>query len=110
MMIDISAIQTLEIMQNQRDHKSKDCLFGLLNHTLTPMGSRMLRNNVLQPPTEHEKFILPRYDALEELTAHEDMFRALRKGIAEDHLTLTSTYYSSAETDLRRGKASDQGM
>ena len=80
MMIDISAIQALEIMQNQRNHKSKDCLFGLLNHTSTPMGSRMLRSNILQPPTRQDSFIQPRYDALEELTTSEDMFRDIRKG------------------------------
>ncbi|KAF5665712.1 DNA mismatch repair MSH4 [Fusarium denticulatum] len=38
MMIDISAIQSLEIMQNIRNPKSKDSLFGLLNHTCTPMA------------------------------------------------------------------------
>lgn len=80
MMIDISAIQSLEIMHNSRSSKSKDCLFGLLNHTSTPMGSRMLRSNILQPPTRQDAFIDPRYDALEELTTNEEMFRELRKG------------------------------
>ncbi|KAI1011422.1 hypothetical protein LB504_002228 [Fusarium proliferatum] len=60
MMIDISAIQSLEIMQNIRNSKSKDSLFGLLNHTCTPMGSRMLRSNILQPPTRPDLFITPR--------------------------------------------------
>lgn len=80
MMIDISAIQSLEIMQNQRNTKSKDCLFGLLNHTVTPMGSRMLRTNILQPPTQYDKFIKPRYEALDELTTNEEMFREIRTG------------------------------
>lgn len=80
MMIDISAIQSLEIMQNLRNAKSKESLFGLLNHTSTPMGSRMLRSNILQPPTRPESFISPRYDALEELTTNEEMFREIRKG------------------------------
>lgn len=80
MMIDISAIQSLEIMHNLRNSKSKDCLFGLLNHTSTPMGSRMLRSNILQPPTRSDSFINPRYDALEELTTNEEMFREIRKG------------------------------
>lgn len=80
MMIDISAIQSLEIMHNLRNSKSKDCLFGLLNHTSTPMGSRMLRSNILQPPTCSDSFINPRYDALDELTTNEEMFREIRKG------------------------------
>ena len=80
MMIDISALQSLEIMQNQQRSKSKDCLFGLLNHTLTPMGSRLLRTNMLQPPTGVETFIEPRYEALEEVTTNEELFRGTRKG------------------------------
>jgi DNA mismatch repair protein MSH4 len=80
MMIDISAIQSLEIMQNIRSPKSKDSLFGLLNHTCTPMGSRMLRSNILQPPTHPDLFITPRYDALDELTTNEEMFLEIRKG------------------------------
>ncbi|KAI9158089.1 MutS 4 [Paramyrothecium foliicola] len=81
MMIDISAIQALEVMQNLHSPKSKHCLFGLLNETATPMGSRMLRSNILQPPTLGDLFITPRYDALEELTTNEEMFHEIRKAL-----------------------------
>ncbi|CAJ0549703.1 Ff.00g033160.m01.CDS01 [Fusarium sp. VM40] len=87
MMIDISAIQSLEIMQNLRSSKSKESLFGLLNHTSTPMGSRMLRSNILQPPTRPDLFIVPRYDALEELTTNEEMFLEIRKALKLFHDT-----------------------
>ncbi|RGP76984.1 DNA mismatch repair msh4 [Fusarium longipes] len=83
MMIDISAIQSLEIMQNTRNPKSKDSLFGLLKHTSTPMGSRLLRSNILQPPTDAERVVLTRYDALEELTTNEEMFLEIRKGMLQ---------------------------
>jgi DNA mismatch repair protein MSH4 len=43
------------------------------------MGTRMLRTNILQPPTQEDTFINPRYDALEELTKNEEMFWELRK-------------------------------
>lgn len=91
MMIDISAIQSLEIMQNLRNSKSKDSLFGLLNHTSTPMGSRLLRSNILQPPTDAERVVVTRYDALEELTTNEEMFLEIRKGmtISECRIPLT---------------------
>jgi DNA mismatch repair protein MSH4 len=79
MMIDLSAIASLELIQNLQYAKSKDCLFGFLNQAQTPMGSRMLRANILQPYTKTED-IEPRYDALEELTTHEDMFYEVRKG------------------------------
>jgi DNA mismatch repair protein MSH4 len=79
MMIDLSSIASLELIQNMQNTKSKDCLFGLLNGTLTPMGSRMLRSNILQPSTEQEK-IEARYDALEELSLKEELFYAARQG------------------------------
>lgn len=79
MMIDISALQCLEIIRNTHSEKSKDSLFGLLNHTVTPMGNRMLRTNLIQPPTLYDAFIAPRYAALEELTINEEVFSEIRK-------------------------------
>lgn len=80
MMIDLSAIKSLEIMQNRHNPKPKECLFGLLNNTTTAMGSRMLRSNILQPPTRHDTFIQPRYDALEEMATSEEIFRSTQQG------------------------------
>ena len=85
MMIDFSTIYSLELVQNLQNLKSKDCLFGLLNQTLTPMGSRLLRSNILQPLTEAD-IISKRYDALEELTTKEEMFFATRQGLLEKQL------------------------
>ena len=79
MMIDLSTIRSLELIQNLNDPKSRDCLFGLLNHTLTPMGSRLLKSNILQPLTE-KTTLEERYDALQELTTHEEIFSAVRHG------------------------------
>ncbi|KAI1415853.1 DNA mismatch repair protein-like protein MutS [Hypoxylon sp. FL1857] len=81
MMIDISTIHSLELIQNLQNAKSKDCLFGLLNETLTPMGSRMLRSNILQPSCQVDSTLVPRYDALDELTIKEDMFFEIRKAL-----------------------------
>ena len=78
-MIDLSSIHSLELIQNLKVARSKDCLFGLLNQTLTPMGSRLLRGNILQPLTEID-VIRKRYDALEELATREEMFFAVRQG------------------------------
>lgn len=80
MMIDVSTIYSLELIQNLQNPKSRDCLFGLLNETLTPMGSRLLRNNILQPLTDPETLGI-RYDALEELTTREEMFFATRSAL-----------------------------
>lgn len=80
MMIDLSTIHSLELVQNLTNPKSKDCLFGLLNQTLTPMGSRLLRSNILQPLTSADT-LNTRYDALEELSTKEEMFFAVRSAL-----------------------------
>lgn len=86
MMIDLSTIRSLELIQNLQNSKSRDCLFGLLNETLTPMGSRLLRSNILQPLTDPE-VLKRRFDALEELTIKEDMFFAIRQGYTNQYHT-----------------------
>lgn len=80
MMIDLSTIHSLELIQNLQNSKSKDCLFGLLNNTLTPMGARLLRSNVLQPSTD-PAILMTRYDAVDELESKEDVFFAVRQGM-----------------------------
>jgi DNA mismatch repair protein MSH4 len=79
MMIETSTISLLELVQNLQNFKSKDCLFGIMNETLTPMGSRLLRSNILQPLTDVE-VLCDRLDGLEELTTKEETFFAVRKG------------------------------
>ncbi|KAK2014540.1 muts domain V [Colletotrichum eremochloae] len=81
MMIDVSAIMSLEILQNLRNPKSKDSLFGIIKHTRTPMGSRVLRSNLLQPSTLKDSYIEPRYDALEELLTNHEMFLGVREAL-----------------------------
>ena len=80
MMIDLSTIHSLELVQNLHAAKSKDCLLGLLNETLTPMGGRLLRANILQPLTDPDT-LTTRYDALEELATKEEMFHAARQAL-----------------------------
>ncbi|KAI0898154.1 DNA mismatch repair protein-like protein MutS [Annulohypoxylon nitens] len=103
MMIDISTIHSLELIQNLQNAKSKDCLFGLLNETLTPMGSRMLRSNILQPSCQVENTLVPRYDALDELTVKEDMFFEIRKalkGFTDMEKLLTSLVIVSEQSSI----------
>ncbi|POS75070.1 MutS domain V [Diaporthe helianthi] len=81
MMISLPTIHSLELMQNLHNPSSKLCLFGLLNETRTPMGKRMLRSNMLQPSTQVEGVLIPRYDAVEELCTKEDMFFEVRNAL-----------------------------
>lgn len=78
-MIDASTISSLELVQNSHDFKSRACLYGLLNQSLTKMGARMLKSNILQPSTYPEK-ISKRYQAVAELSGKETMFYAIREG------------------------------
>lgn len=80
MMIDLSTIHSLELIQNIQDAKSKHSLFGLMNETLTPMGSRLLRSWILQPSTQPH-VLKKRYDAVEELMSVDDMFYQTREGL-----------------------------
>lgn len=80
MMIDLATLRSLELVQNLHNPKSRDCLFGLLNETQTPMGSRLLRSNILQPLTSPETLV-GRYDALEELSTKENMFLGVRQAL-----------------------------
>jgi DNA mismatch repair protein MSH4 len=79
MLLDLSTIVSLELIQNLQNARSKASLFGLLNETLTPMGGRLLRANILQPSTESSK-LLARYDAVEDLSTKGEMFVTIRQG------------------------------
>ena len=79
MLIDLSTIVSLELIQNLQNARSRDSLFGLTNETLTPMGGRLLRANILQPSTEASK-LLARYDAVEDLSTKGEMFVSVRQG------------------------------
>ncbi|KAH8431951.1 MutS protein msh4 [Aspergillus melleus] len=92
MSIDLPTIFSLELIQNLHVRKSRESLYGLLNETLTPMGARILRANVLQPSTEESK-LLARYDAVEDLSTKEEMFACIRqalKGFVDADKVLTS--------------------
>lgn len=82
MMIDLSTIASLELIQNLHNAKSKHSLFGVMDETLTKMGSRVLRSNILQPSTDAAK-INERYEAVSELSAREEMFSNVREAIAD---------------------------
>ncbi|KAJ5676055.1 hypothetical protein N7462_008952 [Penicillium macrosclerotiorum] len=92
MTIDLATIVSLELIQNLQNAKSKNSLYGLLNETLTPMGARLLRANILQPSTERVK-LTARYNAVEELSTNEDMFISVRqslRGFTDAEKVLTS--------------------
>lgn len=80
-MIDLSTIASLELVQNLQNAKSKHCLYGSLDQTLTRMGARLLKNNILQPSTDRAK-IEQRWAAVSELSSKEELFFPVREGLS----------------------------
>ncbi|KAG2230711.1 hypothetical protein INT48_003718 [Thamnidium elegans] len=71
MLIDTITANNLELVSNTTNSHTKNTLLGILDHTLTPMGKRLLRMNILQPPCSID-IIKDRLDAVEELSNHEE--------------------------------------
>lgn len=99
-MIDQDTIKYLELVQNVSwtDHpiqlpwltaaaslqmtnkKSKQSLFGALNHTITPGGARLLRSTILSPLTDAAK-LNERLDAVAALKENEARLTMIRKAL-----------------------------
>ncbi|XP_035824498.1 mutS protein homolog 4 [Aplysia californica] len=81
-MIDSATVKNLELLQNLRDPISQHSLFGILNYTKTAGGGRLLRSNILQPPSDEETIVL-RHGAIAELTEKEDIFFGLQSVLSK---------------------------
>ncbi|EPS44503.1 hypothetical protein H072_1502 [Dactylellina haptotyla CBS 200.50] len=103
MVIDSSTVKNLELVKNLRNPKCKDNLLGLLDNTVTAMGSRLLRSSILQPLTDIS-ILEDRLDAVEELATNGEMFvgtkRALQAFGDMDRL-LTSLITVPASSSLK---------
>ncbi|PWN51862.1 hypothetical protein IE53DRAFT_327721 [Violaceomyces palustris] len=79
-MIDTETARQLELVVSLDQSKTKLCLFGLLNHCVTPMAQRILRMNILQPLTDLNT-IESRLDAVEECIQSEERFFAIKESL-----------------------------
>lgn len=64
MILDAITLRNLEILENIRTRQGKNSLYGILNETCTPMGSRLLRSYISSPLVDREE-INSRLDAVE---------------------------------------------
>uniref|UniRef100_UPI00358F0C53 mutS protein homolog 4 n=1 Tax=Myxine glutinosa TaxID=7769 RepID=UPI00358F0C53 len=71
-MIDSFTARNLELHVNARDCRNKLCLFGMLNHTKTAAGERLLRASILEPLLDLNK-INERLGAVGELRKERDL-------------------------------------
>lgn len=64
----------LEVLRSSENGEERGSLLWLLDHTVTPMGGRLLRHWVAHP-LRHEPTITARLDAVQELAAAGDCLR-----------------------------------
>ena len=62
--IDAATLRNLEILENRTDNTKAGSLLGVLDHTSTAMGARLLRGWLLRPLCDHDR-IVARADAVE---------------------------------------------
>ena len=69
-------VRNLELLSNARTGDSKGSLFGIMHHTRTTVGTRLLRSNIISPcndlPTLHA-----RLDAVDALFGSEVVYAGL---------------------------------
>ncbi|TCD71448.1 MutS protein msh4 [Steccherinum ochraceum] len=80
MMIDPETARNLELVGNMTSKKSSHSLFGILNHTYTPMGARLLRINILAPII-NEVSLDARLDVVEEFIQSEERFNEVKDAL-----------------------------
>ncbi|KAI8604094.1 DNA mismatch repair protein Msh4 [Dissophora ornata] len=109
MVLDCATAKNLELTVNLSSQNEKETLFGILNETMTPMGARLLRSNILQPLTD-ERTISTRLDCVQELSQVEETFYALKSSLKAlndvDHL-ITSFIQVPTKPSV---KHSEQGI
>ncbi len=77
-MLDETAQRSLELVRNLEDGSRERTLLAVLDHTRTPMGTRMLRRAILEPPCERAA-ISARLDAVEGLYRRQHVLTAVRE-------------------------------
>ncbi len=78
LLIDEATRRSLELTRTMRDGKREGSLLAVLDHTVTPMGARLLSDWLSNPLTDVSK-IEYRLEAIEELAADALLLRELRE-------------------------------
>ncbi|OMH79465.1 MutS protein-like protein [Zancudomyces culisetae] len=82
MYIDPATQLELRLVEGVDKQESAFSLFGIMKHTRTAMGTRLLRASILQPSTNITT-INERLDAVEELLAWENVFFGIQSGLKQ---------------------------
>jgi len=82
MSIDHKAIDSLELLKNTIDRSSKFTLYSTINYTITPMGSRLLKNWLIYPIIDIDA-IDERLDGVEELFNNQIYYEKIRERLKD---------------------------
>ena len=111
MVIDSSTRRNLELVETMREKTKRGSLLGVLDHTKTAMGARMLRSCIEQPLIEKRE-IMARLNAVEELNGHvitrEELREYLNSIYDLERLITRITYQPANPRDLLAFKGSIQ--
>ncbi|ODV61901.1 MutS family protein MSH4 ASCRUDRAFT_7366 [Ascoidea rubescens DSM 1968] len=111
LLIDSKTIKSLELVNNSIDNKHGISLLKFLNSTVTKMGYRVLRNNILQPLTNPESIKL-RLESVRELLMDNDMLSEVRSILknSQDLDRLFSCLIISSKKQIQSRSISDQNI
>ena len=82
LVLDQTTLRNLEVLRSVMDGGQKNTLVSILDRTLTPMGSRLLRKWLTEPSTD-VAVIEARLDAVEELLSGTSLRSALGDALSE---------------------------
>ncbi len=82
LVIDPTSLRSLEVLRTMRGNGVEGSLVGAIDRTLTPMGSRLLRNWLCYPLRDVGE-ICRRHDAVEQLVGEEQALAKIRAALAE---------------------------
>jgi len=74
--------RNLELLERQRDRSSQGSLFSVINKTLTPCGTRLLKRWLIFPLSEKQS-IEQRLDAVDELYHNSELSESIEKHLKE---------------------------
>ena len=103
LVIDQTTLRNLEVLRNVRDGTSDNALVSVLDRTVTPMGSRLLKKWIIEPLMDVDE-IKRRLDGVEELVSMTstrlELANSLQKVRDLERLTGKVTYGSANARDM----------
>lgn len=82
MEIDRSTMLQLELLMNSKTGKVKDSLIGMMDSTKTTVGSRLLRTNLMSPPTRTDT-INTRLELVDLILSNADFFYSILEHLSD---------------------------